>query len=175
MADLKISIPKPCNKSWNKMIPNDMGRFCDSCDKTVVDFTSMTRDEIKVYFIENNKQKTCGHFKVEQTSHIPPKHHQLLINLYNKAETNLTIHFLKAPILLFIGMFMLMAGCKSEVTGEKVVISNDTLLNKVDTLTHENCSTTMGKTVVTAFPKDTIQHKKGKADLLITGDVQDVK
>jgi hypothetical protein len=171
MTDFNLNIPKPCNKSWNAMTPNNAGRFCDFCDKTVVDFTSMTKEEIKIYFIEHTKQKTCGHFKVEQTTYVPPKHHQLLINLYNKAETNLSTRFFKTPFLLFIGMLMAMAGCKSEVSGERVAVSNDTLLNQLDTTTNKNCSSIMGKTAITKLPKDTIQHQKGKVDLLIDGEV----
>ena len=63
---LLISIPKPCHENWNEMSPGDKGRFCQVCSKTVVDFTSMTEDNVKNYFLEHAKQKTCGRFRKDQ-------------------------------------------------------------------------------------------------------------
>jgi hypothetical protein len=63
----KISIPKPCNENWNSMKPNNNGRFCDSCDKIVIDFTKMNNPEIQNYFTENsNNERICGYFKFNQ-------------------------------------------------------------------------------------------------------------
>ena len=53
----KITIPEPCHEDWNKMSPKDNGRFCLSCTKTVVDFTSMLPEEIQHYFIQNQNKK----------------------------------------------------------------------------------------------------------------------
>ncbi|PBJ13254.1 hypothetical protein [Flavobacterium sp. ACN6] len=60
----KISIPEPCHEDWNKMKPKDNGRFCMSCSKTVVDFTSMLPDEVQHFFIQN--QNVCGRFNKSQ-------------------------------------------------------------------------------------------------------------
>ena len=46
MTNLKII--NPCKENWNSMAPNKLGRFCQLCDKTVIDFTKMSPDEIKV-------------------------------------------------------------------------------------------------------------------------------
>ena len=62
----KITIPKPCNEDWDKMTPNENGRFCLSCSKTVVDFTSMLPEEIKHYFDQHRNKKICGRFKESQ-------------------------------------------------------------------------------------------------------------
>ena len=62
----KITIPKPCGENWNKMTPNENGRFCLSCSKTVVDFTSMLPDEIQHFFIQNQNERICGRFKNSQ-------------------------------------------------------------------------------------------------------------
>jgi hypothetical protein len=36
----QLQIPEPCHEDWNKMTPVHKGRFCDSCEKAVVDFTA---------------------------------------------------------------------------------------------------------------------------------------
>lgn len=60
----KITIPKPCQEDWDKMTPEENGKFCGSCSKSVVDFTSMLPDEIQVYF--QNNSNICGRFKNSQ-------------------------------------------------------------------------------------------------------------
>lgn len=62
MKNYKLTIPKPCNENWNKMTPDEKGRFCSSCSKTVVDFTKKSTKEIQDYLIEKNGQRVCGHF-----------------------------------------------------------------------------------------------------------------
>lgn len=73
----KITIPEPCHEDWNKMKPNENGRFCMSCSKTVVDFTSMLPEEMQHFFIQNKNGKICGRFRKSQldtiTIQIPSK------------------------------------------------------------------------------------------------------
>lgn len=66
----KISIPKPCFESWENMTPEGMGRYCSSCKKTVVDFTTMDDEQVQRYFIENYGKQICGHFKNVQLQRI---------------------------------------------------------------------------------------------------------
>ena len=66
-----IIIPEPCNESWDKMTPvnngpTGQGRHCSSCEKTVVDFTTMSNDEILGYLSRRNNERVCGRFKTEQ-------------------------------------------------------------------------------------------------------------
>lgn len=62
----KISIPEPCYENWDQMTPNESGRFCMNCSKTVIDFTSMLPDEVQLYFIQNQNEGVCGRFKNSQ-------------------------------------------------------------------------------------------------------------
>ena len=58
---LNLSIPKPCHENWDTMLPNEKGRHCFSCQKTVVDFTKMTDTQI-INFFQKYKSSTCGRF-----------------------------------------------------------------------------------------------------------------
>ncbi|MFN5415511.1 MAG: hypothetical protein ACK5B9_00535 [Flavobacteriia bacterium] len=62
---MKITIPKPCHENWNEMLPEDQGRFCLKCTKTVVDFSQKSKDEIKSFFKEATG-KVCGRFASDQ-------------------------------------------------------------------------------------------------------------
>ena len=48
------------------MTPNDQGRHCDSCCKTVVDFTSWELTDIAAYLKSNAQSHVCGRFKTTQ-------------------------------------------------------------------------------------------------------------
>jgi hypothetical protein len=60
-SPFKITIPEPCHENWDTMLPNEKGRHCLSCQKTVVDLTAMTDAQIIDYF-QKYKGSTCGRF-----------------------------------------------------------------------------------------------------------------
>ncbi len=55
-----IDIPKPCSVNWDEMEVTINGRFCHSCQKEVIDFSSMNDEEILIYF--KNYKNFCGSF-----------------------------------------------------------------------------------------------------------------
>ncbi|WP_299271850.1 energy transducer TonB [uncultured Psychroserpens sp.] len=61
-----ISIPKPCHENWSEMTPNEKGRFCQSCSKTVVDFTKMNTNEVQEFIHEHKHHRICGHIRQNQ-------------------------------------------------------------------------------------------------------------
>ena len=63
---LFISIPEPCHEKWYEMTPTEHGAFCSLCSKTVVDFTNLSDEEVKNYFLSRLDQKTCGRFRNDQ-------------------------------------------------------------------------------------------------------------
>ncbi len=63
---INISIPEPCSENWDKMLPEEKGRFCMSCQKVVVDFTTMSDEQLLKYFTDHEGKSTCGHFLATQ-------------------------------------------------------------------------------------------------------------
>lgn len=63
---LHLHIPSPCHQEWNDMKPEKDGRFCFSCQKSVVDFTNMSDDEIISYFKKTSTGSVCGRFQENQ-------------------------------------------------------------------------------------------------------------
>jgi len=61
---IKINIPESCHEDWNAMTHNGCGRFCASCQKTVIDFTIMTDAEILNTL--KNATNLCGRFLPDQ-------------------------------------------------------------------------------------------------------------
>ncbi len=67
---IQYTIQNPCDKSWNEMTPESSGRFCGSCEKSVVDFTRMSDFSI-VNYLENHKnEKVCGRFTKPQLDRV---------------------------------------------------------------------------------------------------------
>jgi len=62
---MKLSIPKPCHENWDTMAPDEKGKFCAVCTKTVRDFTAAADDEIIEAF-SGTEENTCGNFKASQ-------------------------------------------------------------------------------------------------------------
>lgn len=83
--DFRIEIPKPCRAGWENMEAAEKGRFCGECSKIVIDFTSMSTDEIKTYFLSHKDQRICGHFISSQITKKTRYTEQLLTNLHTKA------------------------------------------------------------------------------------------
>ncbi|RKR09638.1 hypothetical protein C8C83_1281 [Flavobacterium sp. 90] len=105
--NFKITIPEPCHENWNKMNPNENGRYCLSCSKTVVDFTSMLPDEIQHFFIQNQNNRICGRFKNEQLDSVTIQIPKQVLH----TQTNYYKMFLLA---LFVAMGTTLFSCQNK-------------------------------------------------------------
>jgi hypothetical protein len=125
----KITIPEPCHENWDKMTPKENGRFCLSCSKTVVDFTSMLPNEVQHFFIQNQNKKICGRFKNSQLDTIT-------IQIPNRILHNQTYYHKMFLLALFIAMGTTLFSCQDK-NGNKQkidkveVVGNDTLAQHV--------------------------------------------
>lgn len=66
----KIVLTNPCSENWNSMQVDAIGRFCQSCQKSVIDFSSKSDDEIKTFLKDKQGKKLCGRFYIHQVERI---------------------------------------------------------------------------------------------------------
>jgi hypothetical protein len=171
---LKISIPTPCHQDWSAMTPNEQGRHCTSCAKTVIDFTGMTDDEVKYFFINKKEEKVCGRFKNGQL-------HRIVIELpHNIFYIPMPgwKKFLVASLLVFSTALF---SCDTNIQGkakiepelQSAILGGSTSdINQVkppiDTITQTiTCTSTMGFTIPTVVGKIKTPSPN---DLILTGD-----
>jgi len=74
MKELSVNIQEPCHEDWSAMSPVEQGRHCQSCQKTVVDFTKMSKSGVADY-LQSNSGNLCGRFSADQlnVNLLPPK------------------------------------------------------------------------------------------------------
>jgi hypothetical protein len=120
---LKIAIPKPCHEDWDKMETNQQGRYCNACAKTVTDFTAMSDEAIKDFFINKKDEKVCGRFKNEQLSRIvidlPANILYIDMPLWKK--------FLAACLIVFSASLF---SCDTTVDGKRPIVERE----KIDSI-----------------------------------------
>jgi hypothetical protein len=63
--EIQLTIPTPCSEHWARMSPARQGRFCGACQKTVVDFTAMS-DQDLVQWFARHEGSVCGRFSKDQ-------------------------------------------------------------------------------------------------------------
>lgn len=62
---IELTVPEPCYENWEKMNPTEKGRFCNSCQKQVIDFTGMKDDKVAAFF-RKTTTPVCGRFRNDQ-------------------------------------------------------------------------------------------------------------
>lgn len=67
---IKLHIPEPCHEKWSEMSPREQGSFCQSCAKTVIDFSKMSDRELVKYLSQPKSGKTCGRFTKFQVNRV---------------------------------------------------------------------------------------------------------
>ena len=62
---VQLTIPTPCQQRWQDMKAEEQGRFCANCQKTVVDFSTLTDQQV-IKLLARKSDSTCGRFRVNQ-------------------------------------------------------------------------------------------------------------
>ena len=55
-----IQIQEPCHENWAEMTPTEQGRFCQNCQKVVVDFSKMSDRDLTQWFAARAGKRVCG-------------------------------------------------------------------------------------------------------------------
>lgn len=63
---ITISLPQPCEEDWEQMAPVGCGRFCQQCQKNVIDFTVLSDDMVARLLSNTTNGQLCGRFSEEQ-------------------------------------------------------------------------------------------------------------
>lgn len=95
---ITITLPKPCEESWDKMTPTKGGRHCAACSKTVIDFTLMSDGEILDIFKKAKDNPPCGHFLISQLGR------PLTDTRYKPSFIKAMLQWAAAVVLLLQGM-----------------------------------------------------------------------
>lgn len=65
-----LQIDNPCAEPWKGMSPDDAGRFCTSCSKSVIDFSKLSDKDIVQYLEQAAGKKLCGRFTATQLNRV---------------------------------------------------------------------------------------------------------
>ena len=107
--NMKIKIEKPCHEDWSKMTSEAQGKFCNACEKSVVDFSMMSDAQILNYFSKPKSQKVCGRFNADQVD-------RALVNMIPErlSPPPQLLHF---AYLLIVVLGVGLSSCSNTVTG----------------------------------------------------------
>ena len=117
-----LRIPNPCNESWEHMTPDDKGRHCTQCSKTVVDFTSWEPAAILQYLQTQGTGKTCGRFRESQL---------MLQDSEPFIYTVTTAHapyYSKLVAIFLLAFGLIQIGCNTDVPEKKTQLTGVTML-----------------------------------------------
>lgn len=117
---MKITIPEPCEQKWSEMQPCGSNRFCNKCEKQIIDFTYYS-DAALTKVIEENEGRICGKFTKDQLD-------RELISSYRKQSffTNLSARWLGLWLFLSSPFYSIKAQTKIEVSPEFKTTKVDT-------------------------------------------------
>src|SRR5262245_21716859 len=93
---LTINIAAPCKENWDAMSKTGDGRFCNSCQKTVVDFSHLSDQQLLNYFSKNG-MNTCGRFHNDQLN-------KTILHLDNKQNVWKNFYKVAATVLAFLSI-----------------------------------------------------------------------
>lgn len=122
--DIKLNIKKPCKENWEDFQKlNHTAGYCSQCEKSVVDFSRMSDQEL-IQYLQTASGKVCGRFKKEQL-----KEYHLI-----DTKPNFGFHHLRKSLVALA--FLILA---------KPSVATTSALPKADTYIHENDSSNVSE------------------------------
>jgi TonB-dependent SusC/RagA subfamily outer membrane receptor len=110
---MKITIPTPCHENWKTMTPEEKGRFCSVCSKTVRDFTIASDEEI-INVFSNVTEEICGNFYKSQLNR------------------NLQYSYINSVLVKFAVGFILTTGGLISVQAQQNIPKDTLQVEKID-------------------------------------------
>lgn len=144
---LQPLIKKPCSENWDEMKIGINSRFCNHCDKQVVDFTNKSRIEILEYLFNHRNEKTCGRIRHSQLDSVQYNWFAT-VKAYSKQTKNSNLPF----FILSVGS-LLLASCQQNNS------STITINKQIDTLSIQS-----DKYDFKNIEKDSIKPTKSKLE-----------
>jgi len=127
---MKLNLQFPCQEDLNKMPDTDKGKFCNQCSKEVIDFTSMSKEEVIEVL---SKKRSCGIFRNDQLDKL---HAEPLVHIRPRKNR---IKSMVATITLFA---LALVGCNDVSKKEKSSTTDSN--NESESTTKKECARTLG-------------------------------
>jgi len=74
LKKIQLILANPCSEQWDKMQPDGAGRYCNSCEKHILDLTTKSDAEL-IQFFKKKKDNVCGRLLPSQLNRdlvVPP-------------------------------------------------------------------------------------------------------
>lgn len=139
---IQISIPKPCHENWEEMTPMEKGRFCESCQQQVYDFTNSSDREI--INILKSEKGACGRLRIDQLNRgltIPKEKNKFWV-----AATATLISFIG------LGSQYAIAQEKTKTEHQEFINYNKTVSDKNNTISVKDSITIKGLVIYKSKP-----------------------
>ena len=138
MKNHNLKIEKPCHEDWNKMAPNQLGRHCQLCEKTVVDFTKMSSEEIKEYLSNRGNERICGRILKEPVKRIPSKKEQWFNNQRLRINQKIDFIPMRISLLSILSFLMILFGCNQTTEESKPDTKENSPISSGDSNANDN-------------------------------------
>lgn len=111
MNKSKVRIPEPCHMTWKEMdkIENSTSRHCKECSVDLVDFTTMSEDEIIAYLSTRKTEKVCVRMYAADTLEDASRSQKTLLHWHKKIKSSHINRHIKAAVLVVLGSVLLTA------------------------------------------------------------------
>ncbi|MDC0272141.1 hypothetical protein OAM07_01265 [Crocinitomicaceae bacterium] len=138
MKNHNLKIEKPCREDWNKMAPNQLGRHCQLCEKTVVDFTKMSSEEIKEYLLKKSNERICGRIIKEPIKRIPSKKEQWFNGLQLKINQRVGFIPIRVSLISMLSVLMVLLGCNQNTAEKKLDTKENSPITSGDSIANDS-------------------------------------
>ncbi|MBO6516669.1 MAG: energy transducer TonB [Bacteroidia bacterium] len=153
---MRLKIKTPCHEDWESMKIGLNSRFCDQCDKNVVDFTQWDRTQILEYVLRNDGSSMCARMNRSQLDF----HHRELATIITTRKLPQSSLFL----LLSMGVLVLTACQQKQSSTPMIELEVETTSEVVDSTTGGHCQ--VDTAAQSNLVSDSVPPPIGMVDLL---------